>query len=545
MNLLIFQNDKPYIRKQLKDGEIDYVEVASEAGETEFFKYLNSKGFLDKLAATYPLQSQKEEVPLWLYISSDISLKLHGENSFNSFPFVVRTGGLINAFGPKVGTKVINPKTGNVTLHCPGFNNKNSYDRQTPCDSDFLRKKARSTDAVELEKWYNTQLALIMKDQKMFDEDGIFIADASYIFVPDNENYEGSVVLFFDEHNHPVDKEKLNREQLKRCSYKRCYKWVTLIHTNKKSEFFYIVSGRVVNGKKHEKIILYEMVENFLRTVGKGVMKWLVFDRGFLDGKKFSHLKKEWKVDCLSGLKSNMNILEDARGLLEIEEPNWQDYYPPQKEQPVPYVPQPEKIRKREKTRQKTLQEQNRWPEKQQPEKVVVFNDMTSWDSCDVPLTVVLTECKDRKPWGLVTTCKTDDAIFLREMYFLRGEIEERYRQTKLFWDLTSFTSPNFNLVVNRVVFVAMAYTFLQMYINDENLNELARKTRKKLLESFSRYTNHVIVYHKQKVAFLTLLEYSKIIIDLEGRAKQKLKKTICRLERDFLHGLDQPRSLI
>ena len=383
-----------------------------------------------------------------------------------------------------------------------------------------------------------------MKKHKMFDEDGIFIADASYIFVPDNENYEGSVVLLFDEHNHPVDKEKLTKEQLKRCSLKRCYKWVTLIHTNKKNDFFFIVSGRVVNGKKHEKIILYEMVEDFLQTVGKGVMKWLIADRGFLDGEKFSCLKREWEVDSLSGLKSNMNILEDARGLLKLEKPDWQDYYPPQKEQPVPYVPQPEKIRKREKTRQQTLKNQNRWPEKPQPEKVVVFNDLTSWDSCDVPLSVALTDCKDREPWGLVTTCKTEDATFLREMYFLRGGIEERYRQTKLFWDLTDFTSPNFNLVVNRVVFVAMAYTFLQMHVNNENLNELARKTRKKLLESFSRYTNHVIVYHKQKVAFLTLLEYSQIIIDLEGRAKQKMKKTMRRLEREFVHGLETPRLL-
>ena len=36
--------------------------------------------------------------------------------------------------------------TGAVTLACPGFNDKNDYDRQTPCDQDFLRKFARDNN---------------------------------------------------------------------------------------------------------------------------------------------------------------------------------------------------------------------------------------------------------------------------------------------------------------------------------------------------------------------------------------------------------------
>jgi len=31
-----------------------------------------------------------------------------------------------------------------------GFNNKNYYDRQTPCDQDYLRKMAKDTRADEL-----------------------------------------------------------------------------------------------------------------------------------------------------------------------------------------------------------------------------------------------------------------------------------------------------------------------------------------------------------------------------------------------------------
>jgi len=50
-----------------------------------------------------------------------------------------------------------------------------------------------------------------------------FWGDASYIFVPDNENYEDSVKLLFDEHNHPVDSKKVDLAD-KRYQWRRCYK---------------------------------------------------------------------------------------------------------------------------------------------------------------------------------------------------------------------------------------------------------------------------------------------------------------------------------
>ncbi len=179
MNLLVFQQDKAYIKQCLENGEIDYVEAASETYETEFFEYLNGRGLLQQLSETYPLRRKKQEVTMWLYVASDISLRLHGMQSFHGYPLVVRTGGLINALGPKVGKKAIHPKTGQMTLHCPGFNSKNTYDRQTPCDQDWLRKVARATPADKLLTWYNTQMPQLLKEQKLFDPEGIFIGDAS------------------------------------------------------------------------------------------------------------------------------------------------------------------------------------------------------------------------------------------------------------------------------------------------------------------------------------------------------------------------------
>ena len=378
MNLLVFEQDKVYVKKCMENGEIDYLEAVSEGAETEFFEYLNAHKILTHLSETYPLRRKKPEVPLWLYIASDLSLRLHGMQSFHGYPLVIRTGGLLNALGPEVGKKTVHPKTGQVTIQCPGFNHKNKYDRQTPCDQDFLRKTARATEADKLEGWFNTEMPRLVERQGLFDPEGIFIGDASYIFVPDNENYKNADVLLFDEHNHPVEKEKLSPSQLRRCRYRRCYKWVELIHTNASGEFFFFVAMHLGRGKSHECPILYELVEQFLEIVGKGVMKWLIVDRGFLDGQRIGHLKTHWKVDTLSGLRSDMNVLEDARGLLKAEPVEWQDYQPYTPPPPPVTAAKPESILSREEARRRTLKLQGRWPKPKPPEKVVAFNDLTS-----------------------------------------------------------------------------------------------------------------------------------------------------------------------
>ena len=93
---------------------------------------------------------------------------------------MLRSGGLIAALGPAVGRKAVHPDTKDVTLACTGFNDKNSNDRQTPCDQDFPRKFARDTDAGRLHDWFNREVPRLLRSLKLFDPEGLFIGDASY-----------------------------------------------------------------------------------------------------------------------------------------------------------------------------------------------------------------------------------------------------------------------------------------------------------------------------------------------------------------------------
>jgi len=154
-----------------------------------------------------------------------------------------------------------------------------------------------------------------------------------------------------------------------------------------------------------------------------------------------------------------------------------------------------------------------------------------------------LTQQKDKPPWGLVTTAHTQDGPFLRGRYHLRDTIEERHRQTKLFWDLTGFHSPNFNLVTNQVVFVALTYTLLQMQLLGENRPELNRMTRRTLRYQMLPYGNHIIVYAKQYYGFFHLPEYTEIIMNIVEPGKSKLLKKVRRMCRHFLWSLERPRA--
>src|ERR1019366_6245074 len=52
-----------------------------------------------KLAQHYPSPRKRELVPLWMYLSSQLSLRLHGQHGFHGYPLIIRAGGLVDA-GP-------------------------------------------------------------------------------------------------------------------------------------------------------------------------------------------------------------------------------------------------------------------------------------------------------------------------------------------------------------------------------------------------------------------------------------------------------------
>ena len=555
MDLVIFEENKPFVLQSLGNGDFDYIESASEVYEADFFRFIKARKILDKLADTYPTPRKKEDVPLWFYISSNLSMRLHGVHSFNAFPMVVRSGGMLNAFGPKAGRKVVHPDNGDVTIACEGFNGKNYYDRQTPCDQDFLRKVSKDTDADALMMWFSTDVVRIFRASRAFDKEGIFIGDASYLFVPDNANYEGSVRLLFDEHNHPVSSKqykKMPDEQKAHCQWRRCYKMVTLLHTNANQDFYCFVAVKVVPGNNHECPILYELVKAFVKTVGKGVMKRLILDRGFLDGEAIATCKNEYGIDILIPIRRNMDIYEDAMALFALPEIDWSVCQEPESEVKKPVRPKPQAIINREKKRQEKLQNIEQKEPAIAPEKILVRREVAaidqfrSWSSCSVPLSVVANKeiyaDGHEQIWLLIDTKNVKDPAEHRQEYHLRTATEERYRQIKCFSDLTKFTSRAFSMVVNQVVFTMLAYNLLQLHLLRQGRKELNQKTLPNIRQQLLPSDNHVIVYYQNYYALFRPFELVQFVVELAEEPRKKIAQKCRRIGRELNNLMNNPR---
>ena len=286
MNLTIIEHHPQRVLEAFARGEFDQIEIIGEADEKEFFELCFREKIIETLAEGIPCAKKKEEVPRWFILAGNLSLKLHLENSFSAFERVVRCGGLLSALPPDLASKHLDPATQRLLISCHGFNDKNSYDRTTPCDQDTLRKALKKVAAKDWQQWHNGPVQEVYQSYGFFDPAGIFVGDGTYLFVPDNEAYEDSVVMWFDEHNHPVDYEQLTPAQRKHVRRRRCYKLVTLLHL--RGESFVYAGLKIVAGNAHESPVLYEMVEEFVQRVGKGVMKKLILDRGFIDGPRIS-----------------------------------------------------------------------------------------------------------------------------------------------------------------------------------------------------------------------------------------------------------------
>jgi hypothetical protein len=567
MDLISFQYDRSFVLEALRQGDIDYLEHVSEAAEADLFRHLIQRQVIYRLAETYPTPRKKQEVPVWIYLSSELTLKLHGAQSYHAFPRILRCGGLIEALGPELGgRKTPHPETGDVTLACRGFNDKNDYDRQTPCDQDFLRKFARDTSTDQLHAWFNREVPRGLRSLGLFDPEGLCIGDASYLFVPDNEHYEQSDVLWFDEHNHPVDADKVDLRD-KRYQQHRCYKLVSLIHVNRKLDFFFVMAARVVPGRRHECPILYELVEEVVRAVHKGFIKVLIVDRGLIDGERMGYLKQKLAIDTIVPLRRNMDLYADAMGLTRLRGFTWEPYVPLEPAPPVATAsPRPAAVAKREAKRQQTLAQRKAEAEsKMEPTAAAaptaaptgatlapqtllgLGRGLLSWSQCPVPLTAVvnreLDEHGQTHDWVLVSTTDRFSAAQIRSTYELRPAIEERHRQYKCFWDLTRMHSCAFSLVVNQALMVLLAYTLVQAHLVLRQRQNLTGGVWARAWQLLSPTLEVVAVYYRQRFCLLTLAEFGRILLDISEPARGKLREKLRRIEREQYSLLETARS--
>jgi hypothetical protein len=124
----------------------------------------------------------------------------------------------------------------------------------------------------------------------------------------------------------------------------------------------------------------------------------------------------------------------------------------------------------------------------------------------------------------------------------LRTQIEERHRQLKCFSDLSRFTSRAFSMVANQVVFVLLTYTLLQIYLHRSDMKDMGRQVMASVQRKLMPAGAFVIIYYKDKVAFLPQIHFADILLNLEEEPRLKARAKIKKLREEFDETLYLPR---
>jgi hypothetical protein len=492
--LILYEEDKVRVKRELKEGRLDYLDLADWTFQDKFFAFLLGIRFFEICGSSYPSPRKKEEVPIWFLIACKVQMKLHTTASFEKLPGILRSGAVLSRVKFNIGGEE------------GGFNRKNKKTRKTPVDHDTTRKFFKDTEAQKMRDWHNKDIQQFIQRNKGFDDDGIFILDQTHVVVPKNENYKEAVRMPVDEHGQRIDTGKMSPEQKKGVKYRPCYALSELMHMSKEKEYFTFAGYQWGGGNTDELVQGRPLVKEFVSTVGRGVMKLLIVDRGYIDGKFISDVKLELGSDVLLPLRSNMNSLTDAKKLAQAYKYKWTKY-----------------------------NEYTKYNIKYK-EEVTIVKDVDMWDKCKVPLHISLMKVTgsdgSERYWGLSSTFKPTDPKEAFELYDLRTQLEERHSQIKNCWNINQFTSPHTSLIEAHVMFTLLTYTLIQLYLNQKDLNELANKTIKSLRKEELLGVNNVIVYSQQYFAVFDLDEYTEILAFLKEKPRLRLQKWIVKFRK-------------
>jgi hypothetical protein len=488
--VIIYEENKAKVINALKEGRVDYLDTSSWAFQDSFFAFLLGIKFFQICGSSYPSPRHKEEVPIWFQLAGQTQLKLHQQAAYSKLPGLIKSGPILTRLKFNIGGEE------------GGFNNKNKNPREVPVDFDCVRKFFKDTDKDEVNRWHNENVIKFIRHNRGIDKEGIFLLDQTHLVVPYNTNYKGAEWTLVDEHGQRIETKEMTEEQKKAIKPRLCYSLSLLVHLG--ADGSTVICGYKLGGGNDDELAHGpELVRQFIKVAGKGVMKKLIMDRGYISGEFVNELKTEHDVDVVIPLRKNMNALKDTLRIAD-------------------------KFKKNEWTEYRTYEKKGN---KKYTESVLYVGDVEEWENTGLKVYVSLMKTtapgEEEKSWGLCTTFRPGNAGKAFDLYKKRTRIEEVNKQIKTNWRINKFSSPHESLIEAHVLFTLLTYSLIQLYLMKKHLIELANRAIHNLKIEAGQGINCTVVYYKNYFAVLNTIYYTEIILGLEAAAKNRLKKWI------------------
>jgi hypothetical protein len=225
----------------------------------------------------------------------------------------------------------------------------------------------------------------------------------------------------------------------------------------------------------------------------------LINDRGFISRDVINSLKLEKGVDTYIPAKKSMTIYEEAVKIAVLEN-KWQKH--------------PNKKRKAQEIH-------------------LVKHLGLMWQSDKSSSDVDLCACvvhdkKDDEYYVFLTTDTNKTAKQIINIYELRPEIEEDYRQIKDFWKLEDFKSTKYNFITFHIVMTLIGYMYFQVF---KNMQEGSKYSGKSLPVAIKNYKEDkqksVIIYSGQYFGVFSFIQFIQLYAGCSAEVRKLLDPTL------------------
>lgn len=272
------------VRALLKQGRYDDLAQTSYGRLHHFVQFLDHLGVFG-LFSSIGLAKKRNGVPLailaMVWMTKSLLGFAHTDNLREMFkdPHVSRLLGFS-------GIQVIQ-----------GYSRRTKPKGAKPIHPDTVRNFAKLIPASLSEGLANDVLRIIQKRQPC--KSGVFTVDAKCIWVW-GKMFEGAAETW---------DYKTNKM---RTGYK------LLLLQQVEQDRHYAICAILLPANVHESQYLLPLLDKGIHLLGKGVIRTLLIDRGFLDGHNLFRLKDEYKIDFIIPGRDDLDVVKDAEGITQL-----------------------------------------------------------------------------------------------------------------------------------------------------------------------------------------------------------------------------------